>query len=246
MIRNPLKAMAIAVAAVGMIVLGGSQRAAADIFITVSSGGSTQTYDATSSNTFALTSFSGVGGYSLTIQTVITNFPGTGNQGQISTTVNVGSFTAGSGPLVTTVQLTNPGGATNLTWTGPASSPVTVSAAASFTTQVGVTAGTVTTATYYNSPPLTSGLGAATVSASAPYGSGTTPISTSASNAGTYTLSQQITLAGAVSTASAFNFGGTSSVSAVAVPEPSSMAIAGLGALGMIGYGLRRRKALGA
>ncbi len=29
-------------------------------------------------------------------------------------------------------------------------------------------------------------------------------------------------------------------------PEPSTMAIAGLGALGMIGYGLRRRKALGA
>ncbi len=29
---------------------------------------------------------------------------------------------------------------------------------------------------------------------------------------------------------------------AVAVPEPSTMAIAGLGALGMIGYGLRRRK----
>ena len=28
----------------------------------------------------------------------------------------------------------------------------------------------------------------------------------------------------------------------VAVPEPSTMAIAGLGALGMIGYGLRRRK----
>jgi hypothetical protein len=30
-----------------------------------------------------------------------------------------------------------------------------------------------------------------------------------------------------------------------AVPEPSSMALAGLGAMGMIGYGLRRRKALG-
>ncbi len=30
------------------------------------------------------------------------------------------------------------------------------------------------------------------------------------------------------------------------VPEPSTMAIAGIGALGMIGYGLRRRKALGA
>ncbi len=34
--------------------------------------------------------------------------------------------------------------------------------------------------------------------------------------------------------------------SQVAVPEPSTMAIAGLGALGMIGYGLRRRKAMGA
>jgi len=30
-----------------------------------------------------------------------------------------------------------------------------------------------------------------------------------------------------------------------AVPEPSSMALVGLGAMGMIGYGLRRRKALG-
>jgi len=49
------------------------------------------------------------------------------------------------------------------------------------------------------------------------------------------------------------NFGpGTDSISATAstvvtgVPEPSTLAIAGLGALGMIGYGLRRRKARGA
>jgi hypothetical protein len=31
-----------------------------------------------------------------------------------------------------------------------------------------------------------------------------------------------------------------------AVPEPSTLALAGIGALGLIGYGLRRRKALGA
>ena len=35
-------------------------------------------------------------------------------------------------------------------------------------------------------------------------------------------------------------------LSQTAVPEPSTMAIAGIGALGMIGYGLRRRKAKGA
>jgi len=38
----------------------------------------------------------------------------------------------------------------------------------------------------------------------------------------------------------------TSNLVLTPTPEPSSMAIAGLGALGMIGYGLRRRKALGA
>jgi hypothetical protein len=38
----------------------------------------------------------------------------------------------------------------------------------------------------------------------------------------------------------------SSSTTLSAVPEPSSLALAALGALGMIGYGLRRRKALGA
>ena len=50
-------------------------------------------------------------------------------------------------------------------------------------------------------------------------------------------------------TLSAFvsSLSGTASASVVSsIPEPSSMAIAGLGALGLIGYGLRRRKALGA
>jgi len=242
MIRNALKAMT-AVAAVGMILLGGSQRAAADILITVSSGASTQTADI-ASNAFGAAAFTSVGGYSVTVQTVIANYPGSSNQGQISTTVNVGTFVPGSANLVTTVQLVNPGTGNNLVWNSPGSSPVNVSAATSFTSQVGVTAGTVTTATYYSSPPLTSGIGAATVSQATGPGSGTPPAVVSASNSGTYSLSQTVTLSGAVSTASSFNFGGTSSVTAV--PEPSSMAIAGLGALGMIGYGLRRRKALGA
>jgi len=35
-------------------------------------------------------------------------------------------------------------------------------------------------------------------------------------------------------------------VTITAIPEPSSMALAGLGAMGLVGYGLRRRKVLGA
>jgi len=38
----------------------------------------------------------------------------------------------------------------------------------------------------------------------------------------------------------------SASLTIASVPEPSSLAIAGIGALGLIGYGLRRRKALGA
>jgi len=43
-----------------------------------------------------------------------------------------------------------------------------------------------------------------------------------------------------LSTGSVFNF--SSSTTLTSVPEPSSMAIAGLGALGLIGYGIRRRR----
>jgi hypothetical protein len=59
------------------------------------------------------------------------------------------------------------------------------------------------------------------------------------------TVNKDINLTGGTTQSSSItNFEQT--FSQVAVPEPSSMAIAGLGALGLVGYGLRRRKALGA
>ena len=42
------------------------------------------------------------------------------------------------------------------------------------------------------------------------------------------------------------NYSSTTTLTSVPVPEPSTMAIARLGALDMIGYGLRRRRVLGA
>jgi hypothetical protein len=66
----------------------------------------------------------------------------------------------------------------------------------------------------------------------------------SVTRGGFYALSN-VTMITISSTATTVNTTGASVVSQL-VPEPSGMALAGLGALGMIGYGLRRRKVLGA
>jgi hypothetical protein len=59
----------------------------------------------------------------------------------------------------------------------------------------------------------------------------------------TFTISGSGITAATVVTAATFSFGTTSgvNVNGVPVPEPSTMAIAGLGAIGFIGFGLRRR-----
>jgi len=60
-------------------------------------------------------------------------------------------------------------------------------------------------------------------------------------------ISSSVSVAGGSSVGfTSFTASDSGNTTATVVPEPSTMAIAGLGALGMIGYGLRRRKALGA
>jgi len=245
MIRDRLKTIAMAVAVISVAMLGGSKPAAADILMTISAGGSTQSYDFANNNqAFEVAQ---IGNYSLNIETVVTNFPGTAQSGAISTTVNVTGLSGAPQTLTVQVQLVNPNNNDNLLWTGPTTNPVNVTAGTSFSTQSGISGGTVTTNTYYNSTNLstTTGLGASTTSANQAYGASPGFNSVVMGNpAGSYTLSQTLTLSNLVeSQNNSFNFGGTSSVLA---PEPSSLAVAGLGALGMIGYGLRRRKAVGA
>jgi len=60
---------------------------------------------------------------------------------------------------------------------------------------------------------------------------------------GTYSVEQDVNihLTGKTGTGDTIGFNANTNLQSV-VPEPSTMAIAGLGALGMIGYGLRRRK----
>jgi hypothetical protein len=63
-------------------------------------------------------------------------------------------------------------------------------------------------------------------------------------NTGTFSIGQ--TLAVTLGAGDSATLTINTSVVPTATPEPSTMAIAGLSALGMIGYGLRRRKTMGA
>jgi hypothetical protein len=242
-----LPTLALTLAMVGLAALGNPGTVSADILVTVSSGSTTESYDI-AGNAWGAAGFTDVGGYTFNVATVITNYPAeNGSGGQISTTVNVLSSTGSPGTLSVQVQLVESNSnKANLLWTTPAVGPVSVSAASSFVAQPGVSSGTVTTNTYNStSSATTTGIGQSTVSASDSVGAAVGPNYINTVNpAGSYTLSQTMTLSGLkVKANDLFSFAGTSAVTA---PEPSSLAIASLGGLGLIGYGLRRRKARGA
>jgi len=61
-------------------------------------------------------------------------------------------------------------------------------------------------------------------------------------NATSYTTGSTFAIDGGIMSFNSYAPSGT----VASVPEPSTLAVAGIGALGLIGYGLRRRKALGA
>lgn len=261
MLIRRFRTWAFAVATIGAVLLGGSKQASADILLTVSAGATTESFDFTS-NTSASQSIASIDGYSATIHTVVTNYPGAATGSIISTTVNITGAVTTSNPFSTTVQLITPGSVLPggpyptpplsyttqplLAWSLPASSPVQVSSGASFATNASVTSGLATAATYYDSGPATTFATSTNVVGSTQNPANNTGNNfnqVTKTNSGTYTLSQTLVLTGINVGATGFNFGATSAVNPG--PEPSSMVLAGLGALGLVGYRLRRRKALG-
>jgi len=262
-----LRTWAMAVATVGLVMLGGAKRAAADVEVYVTAGTAQIAFDIPSSLGGSTGSFS-IDGYTAQIDTVVTNYAGTASLGTVSTTVNITS-TSGSGTLdtlTTTVMVVSsftgvsgtPGttalpGSGSLTdpllpWSAPSGTPVIVSSGASFATNPTVTGGLATASTYFDSAPAAS----FAVSNPAEVSSTQNPANTTGNNSnttvlantGTYSLSQRVVLTGVNAGAASFNYGATSTVTN-AVPEPSSVVLVGIGTLGMMGYGLRRRKALG-
>jgi hypothetical protein len=264
MLQRRLRILAGAVATAAAVMLGGSKSANADVLLTVTAGGTTDNFDF-GSNAGGTTGVFTIDGYTAQFQTVVTDYPGSPSSvgGFISTTVNItGAVTQGvSAPLgkgdtlTSTVQLVaspinfgSPFANTLLGWTAPSSTPVVVGAGASFSNNPAtVTSGLVTDTTYYDSPPAgTFAASTPVVSATQnpPNNTGNSTNTTLKPNVGTYSLSQTLVLSGINVGAAGFNYGGTSSVTPT--PEPSSLALAGIGVLGMIGYSLRRRKAQGA
>jgi len=260
-----------AIATVGAIMCSAPTRTFAAIEIVVTSGSTTDYFYTTNDNSFATGTFT-IGGYKSQIQTTTTSYPGNpGNEGSISTTVNIGDVTNNSHTLQTTVllikaisgvttdangQVTSSitplkiGTAALERWTAPATTPVDVSSGASFAQTQSTKAGLNTASTFYDSPGAAVGPGTFVVGSTQTYNntSLTSFANMSESNTGTYTLGQMMVLSKVNVGASKFNYGATSAVDATiqTVPEPSSLVLSGLGGLGLIGYGLRRRKASGA
>jgi len=132
--------------------------------------------------------------------------------------------------------------------------PVVVQSSLGTTVSVGSAANAITFTSYVNTGPH----GAQNAITFSPTGDQSNAITATGSNNNTASANMNTLVAGfSVTERFQITLGNHSNVNfstntiltndnPAAVPEPSTMAIAGLGALGMIGYGLRRRKALGA
>lgn len=160
---------------------------------------------------------------------------------------------SGTGVLVTGAVAAAVLASPKIAWALPISGNGINNVLAGVSSTTNKTTGTAVTTTFYDSPPdLTPGPGTAAIS-TAPLAFSGAPDAKSASTTGSdapFTLSQRVTATGLPTTSTLVNINASSDVTPQQpvniAPEPSSMALAGLGSLGLIGYGLRRRKALGA
>lgn len=255
----------IATAVVGMTVLAGSNRAQAQseaLLVEATSGSNTVYFYSTDTSSFQ-TNFT-VGEYSGTLDQQSTNYAGTPNIGRMSTAVTLETVNVPNGQTapnltvqvyvinaitgLSTGQVTynQVSSATLASWSLPTQNPLTVNASTTVNGQSGVSpTGSAYTTTYYNSPTTTSPSSSTAVVASnsvtfttSTTGSGTSSVVLG--NSGGYNLGQELVISGVNNQVGGFSITGNSSVTG---PEPSTMALAAIGALGFAGYGIRRRRA---
>jgi len=240
----------------GILIMGATAPARADLEIWISASTGTNNNPPVSTDVVASaasgtsvsytnTSFSG---FSISALATSSNSPGTATFADITgSTVSIQNNNAGTASLYITLGDTG--------FTGPLAPPgsVTVTTNVGATVVTGSSANLLNFNSYVNNGP-SGGQNAITGTTTAQslditsVGAPATSTSFTVSPLGTgFSLTEryQITLgAGSHITFSSSTL--LSQIPIQAVPEPSSLACAGIGALGLIGYGLRRRKALGA
>ncbi len=93
MSRRRFSTLAFAVAAAGVLFVGGSNSARADLRLTLTAGMTTQQFFAVGNNLLQSTT---IDGYTVVLNTVSTNFPGDPSGGTLSTTVNFSTAASGT------------------------------------------------------------------------------------------------------------------------------------------------------
>jgi len=218
--------------------------ASGSIRVTISDGGidATQTFTSGSNSSASFTTnFAGI---DLFVQTTTSNFPGTAVVGNLLQTININDTTAPIGGTLPTISVTatlvdavgNP-----LFFTAPSIGTLRVSSVVTPTPNPfdPSVAGTVQNFTTVNGTTVASLL----VPIATPFPSAVIGTATNTPNG--YTLSSTVVITGA-STGTFFDVGATSAVvpppagAEGAVPEPGSLAIVGLGVIGLACAGLRR------
>jgi hypothetical protein len=243
--------------AVAIISLAWTSRVQAQIMITItdvdSHGNKVGTFSHTTpgtptfTGTYNIGNFGNFTGFSVTVgATAASPF----NGAELTNTQVTGTDAHGSGVDTITISVT--GGI----FTSPASSPLLVTSTLTSSNLSGsakVRGQTIPAATATFTSSLSSGsfsnpstallsiTGNGQSSQTGTTTGGAMSSSVLASSNGSFSLSNTIT--STFSNGQTGTLDATTQATAVATPEPSTMAIAGLGALSMIGYGLRRRKA---
>jgi len=226
---SPLPAIAMA----GLLILGLSERAHADLSVSLN-GGAPTTASGNGTLTFALASGTAFASGSATGELV---------QGPASMDMSAVSVTSTAPAMVTLVFSMN-----NISSpVGPGTISELITGSFSFGT-----VGSIAYTTYgtnnnvlYTTVPLSPDGMTGTVTTLGGSSSGSFTAMVIPPNTG-YSLTEVLSVTFSSAGTAFINLSSDSRASFTALPEPSSMAMAGLGALGFIAYGLRRRKAQGA
>jgi len=247
-----LLAAAMVVAALGGI----PDRASAAIRVTITDSVNTKVFYSPDEASGVFTTF---GDYEVFLFTAITNYPGDGTGGMLSQNLTLSDTSGGTGTLntlfVTTDIIEDVGSLGSGEVTGDNLTAVNSASLALFTqpsgTSLSVTSsigstggGGGATGTLANNIDVNGSL----TSSSTPVGSAVIDSETgTAVNSGGYTLSSEIVLSGANAGISGLAISASANVALAedaeeVIPEPGSLAVLGLGAVGLAVTALRRRR----